>query len=153
MPIERRDVARAEAASTPASASAFQAASPRRPLFHPAFAMRTFAAVFEAAGREVASYAVFAETPERALAMLDGTDWPEDADRLRILDEEGRETLLVAQTKRGQALTLSVKRRSPNGTVGSALARDYGEAVRLRDECTVQGYEAWIEDADGRIVR
>jgi hypothetical protein len=115
--------------------------------------MRNFSAVFEAGGRRVASYTVFAETPERALAMLDGMDWPEGADRLRILDEKAHETLLVAQTKRGQALTLSVKRRSPNGTVGSTLARDYGEAVRLRDECAVQGYEAWIEDADGRIVR
>ena len=87
-------------------------------------------------------------TSSRALRHL-----REGVDRLRILDEGGRETLLVAQTKRGQALTLSVKRRSPNGTVASALARDYGEAVLLRDECGVQGYDAWIEDADGQIVR
>ena len=57
--------------------------------------MRAFAAIFEADGRQVASYAIVAETPERALAMLDGMPWPEGADRLRILDEEGSEALAI----------------------------------------------------------
>lgn len=43
----------------------------------------------------MASYAIVAETPERALGMLDGMPWPEGTDRLRILDEEEREALAV----------------------------------------------------------
>ena len=57
--------------------------------------MRAFAAIFETDGRQVASYALTAESSEAALALLDGVPWPDEATWLRILDEEGREVLEV----------------------------------------------------------
>ena len=59
--------------------------------------MRTFGAIFETVGRRVASYSIVAESAEAARGMLDGWDWawPVEADRLRILDDEGREALAV----------------------------------------------------------
>jgi len=57
--------------------------------------VRAYAAIFEVDGRRVPSYAIVAATREAALATLDGWLWPEGADRLRILDEDGREALAV----------------------------------------------------------
>ena len=46
-----------------------------------------------------------------------------------------------------------VKKRSPaSGVVTETLADDWNKALELRDEFIAKGFEAWIEDVDGRRV-
>ena len=73
-----------------------------------------------------ASYAVVAERPERALAMLDEMTWPDDADRLQILDEEGREASRIERpAEQGRRRNRTSPRRA--GTL--ATRRDGEEGL------------------------
>jgi len=67
--------------------------------------VRTYAAICEADGRRIASYAIVAVTAEAALAMLDGWPSPDGADRHRILGHEGRETPIVQWPKNRLTIT------------------------------------------------
>ena len=83
-------------------------AAPQGGLFLRGAAVRTFAAIFEADGRQVASYAIVAETPERAnhasRYALAGR-----RRSLRILDEEGREALALERAD-PEALRAAISR-------------------------------------------
>lgn len=58
--------------------------------------MQRYQAVFEVIG-DAASYGIFDASPEAAVALLPASLWPYDADRLRIMDEAGREALAIEQ--------------------------------------------------------
>ena len=62
--------------------------------------MTVFAAIFEGGGRALASYALVAPTPEAAFALLAEPLWPEAADKVRIVDDQGRTQLELARSSR-----------------------------------------------------